>query len=68
MLTDSCLQNGIFYDHGDIVSMAQCVECECIDGSMQCKRIDPKTCPNLSCPLEDRFTVEGECCQFCPGT
>lgn len=60
--------SGVFYDHGDSVSIKQCVECECQDGSMKCKRIDPNNmCPKLNCPPEEQFSVSGECCKFCPG-
>lgn len=60
---------GTFYDHGDMVNMKQCLQCQCHDGSMQCTKIDPNTiCPPLPCPPEDQFSVQGECCKFCPGT
>lgn len=60
--------SGVFYDHGDSVSIKQCVECECRDGSMTCNRIDPDVvCPQLNCPPEEQFSVSGECCKFCPG-
>jgi hypothetical protein len=59
---------GTLYDHGDLVSLKQCVECECRDGSMHCTRIDPETmCPPLLCPHHQQFSVPDECCKFCPG-
>ncbi|KAL1116125.1 hypothetical protein AAG570_005620 [Ranatra chinensis] len=63
-----CYLRGTLYDHGDVVSLKQCVECECRDGSMHCTRIDPETmCPPLHCPLHLQFSVPDECCKFCPG-
>ncbi|KAA0200905.1 hypothetical protein HAZT_HAZT009071 [Hyalella azteca] len=45
-----------------------CVDCECRDGAMQCRRVDPDTsCPELSCPPDQQFSEPGECCKFCPG-
>lgn len=56
------------YDHGETVSPRQCVDCECRDGKMQCRRVDPEeACPPLPCPEEQQFTVPGQCCKFCPG-
>ncbi|XP_071453142.1 protein kinase C-binding protein NELL1-like isoform X3 [Hetaerina americana] len=68
----SCLKQcyllGVLYDHGEMVNLRQCVECECEDGSMHCKRIDPETmCQPLTCATREQFTVPGECCKFCPG-
>lgn len=35
---------------------------------MHCRRIDPATsCPALTCPIEEQFSVPDECCNFCPG-
>ncbi|XP_054266741.1 protein kinase C-binding protein NELL2-like isoform X1 [Macrosteles quadrilineatus] len=63
-----CYLRGTLYDHGDSVSLKQCVECECRDGSMHCTRIDPETmCPPLTCPPSQQFSVPDECCKFCPG-
>ncbi|KAF5270123.1 hypothetical protein FQA39_LY08535 [Lamprigera yunnana] len=63
-----CLMQGVFYDHGDLVNLHQCLECECRDGSMNCTRIIPETmCPKLTCPPEEQFSIPGECCKFCPG-
>lgn len=63
-----CLMDNISYDHGTHVSPKQCIVCECKNGSMHCRRIDPETtCPALECPEEERFSVPGECCRFCPG-
>ncbi|XP_026288401.1 protein kinase C-binding protein NELL1-like isoform X2 [Frankliniella occidentalis] len=63
-----CFLRGVLYDHGESVNLKQCVECECRDGSMHCKRIDPDTmCPALACPAAQQFSVPGECCKFCPG-
>ncbi|KAK7791795.1 hypothetical protein R5R35_010896 [Gryllus longicercus] len=64
-----CYLRGVLYDHGESVNLRQCVECECRDGSMHCKRIDPETmCPPLPCTTQEQFSVPGECCKFCPGT
>lgn len=50
------------------MSPRQCVDCECRDGKMQCRRVDPKEmCPPLPCPESEQFTVPGQCCKFCPG-
>ncbi|KAK4316858.1 hypothetical protein Pmani_012034 [Petrolisthes manimaculis] len=63
-----CSLKGVVYDHGETVSPRQCVDCECRDGKMQCRRVDPKeTCPTLPCPEEEQFSVPGQCCKFCPG-
>ncbi|KAK9708476.1 von Willebrand factor type C domain [Popillia japonica] len=63
----ACLLMGTFYDHGDMVNMKQCMQCHCHDGSMQCTKVDPNIiCPQLPCPPEDQFSVQGECCKFCP--
>ncbi|XP_034247207.1 protein kinase C-binding protein NELL1-like [Thrips palmi] len=63
-----CFLRGVLYDHGESVNLKQCVQCECRDGSMHCKRIDPETmCPVLTCPASQQFAVPGECCKFCPG-
>ncbi|RZF46907.1 hypothetical protein LSTR_LSTR008035 [Laodelphax striatellus] len=63
-----CYLRGTLYDHGDSVSLKQCVECECRDGSMHCTRIDPETmCPPLTCAPHLQFSVPEECCKFCPG-
>ncbi|XP_075212261.1 protein kinase C-binding protein NELL2-like isoform X2 [Lycorma delicatula] len=62
-----CYLRGTLYDHGDSVSLKQCVQCECRDGSMHCTRIDPETmCPPLNCPVQEQFSVPEECCKFCP--
>jgi hypothetical protein len=67
--TGHCLFYGAFYDHGELVTIKKCVECECQDGSMQCTRIDPETmCPKLTCPPDEQFSVADNCCKFCPGT
>ncbi|KAG8224795.1 hypothetical protein J437_LFUL002240 [Ladona fulva] len=64
-----CYMRGVLYEHGESVNLRQCIECECQDGYMPCKRIDPETrCPPLTCPPRDQFTVPGECCKFCPDT
>lgn len=64
--------HGEFYDHGAVVMVAatpRCIECECQDGSMHCKLLDRNvSCPKLNCPEEQQFTMDGECCKFCPGT
>nr|XP_045616855.1 protein kinase C-binding protein NELL2-like [Procambarus clarkii] len=63
-----CSLKGVVYDHGETVSPRQCVDCECRDGKMQCRRVDPEeTCPPLPCPEERQFSVPGQCCKFCPG-
>ncbi|KAK8386242.1 hypothetical protein O3P69_010740 [Scylla paramamosain] len=63
-----CSLQGVVYDHGETVSPRQCVDCECRDGKMQCRGINPEeTCPRLNCPEEEQFTVPGQCCKFCPG-
>lgn len=56
------------YDHGESVNPKECIECECLDGLMKCKRIDPETmCPPLSCSPQEQFSVPGNCCKFCKG-
>ncbi|PSN32075.1 Protein kinase C-binding protein NELL1 [Blattella germanica] len=61
-----CYLRGEMYDHGESVNPKECVECECLDGVMKCKRIDPDTmCPPLSCSPQDQFSVPGNCCKFC---
>ncbi|KAE8753166.1 hypothetical protein FOCC_FOCC000089, partial [Frankliniella occidentalis] len=68
LCNQQCFLRGVLYDHGESVNLKQCVECECRDGSMHCKRIDPDTmCPALACPAAQQFSVPGECCKFCPG-
>lgn len=63
-----CVFNGVYYDHGEQVTIKKCIDCECRDGSMQCFKIDPVTmCPALTCPLEEQFSVADNCCKFCPG-
>lgn len=61
-----CFLKQVLYDHGEQVTQ-KCVQCNCSDGQMTCRRIDQKTCPALSCPESQRFSVPGECCMFCPG-
>ncbi|XP_044748565.1 protein kinase C-binding protein NELL2-like isoform X2 [Coccinella septempunctata] len=64
----SCLMIDTPYDHGEVVSVTKCMDCECNDGSMNCKKINPETqCPKLTCPPEQRFSVADNCCKFCPG-
>ncbi|XP_077296655.1 protein kinase C-binding protein NELL2-like [Arctopsyche grandis] len=63
-----CFLKGVLYEHGELVSPKQCVECECKDGNMGCSRIDPENkCPQLPCKLSEQISVSGECCKFCPG-
>ncbi|XP_069703335.1 protein kinase C-binding protein NELL1-like isoform X3 [Periplaneta americana] len=63
-----CYLRGEMYDHGESVNPRECVECECLDGLMKCKRIDPETmCPPLSCSPQEQFSVPGNCCKFCKG-
>ncbi|CAH0560230.1 unnamed protein product [Brassicogethes aeneus] len=63
-----CFLNDQFFDHGEVVTVKKCVECECKDGSMDCNRINPETaCPKLTCPPELQFSVPDNCCKFCPG-
>uniref|UniRef100_A0A146LP18 Protein kinase C-binding protein NELL2 n=2 Tax=Lygus hesperus TaxID=30085 RepID=A0A146LP18_LYGHE len=63
-----CYLRGTLYEHSEVVSLKQCVQCECHDGSMHCTRIDPETmCPPLDCPANEQFSVPDECCKFCPG-
>ncbi|XP_066903071.1 protein kinase C-binding protein NELL1 isoform X3 [Halyomorpha halys] len=63
-----CYLRGTLYEDGEVVSLKQCVECECRDGSMHCTRIDPDTmCPPLDCPVHKQFSAPDECCKFCPG-
>ncbi|XP_064488936.1 protein kinase C-binding protein NELL2-like isoform X2 [Ornithodoros turicata] len=61
-----CLLKQVIYEHGEQVTQ-KCVQCNCSDGQMTCRRIDQKTCPVLTCPEKQRFSVPGECCMFCPG-
>lgn len=61
-----CFLKQVLYDHGEQVTQ-KCVQCNCSDGQMTCRRIDQKTCPALTCPESQRFSVPGECCMFCPG-
>ncbi|XP_076334234.1 protein kinase C-binding protein NELL2a-like isoform X2 [Tachypleus tridentatus] len=64
-----CLLHGVLFDHGEEVSPRDCVKCECKNGNMACNKIDPEVlCPQLTCPVEEQFSVPGECCRFCPGT
>ncbi|XP_015913510.1 protein kinase C-binding protein NELL2 isoform X1 [Parasteatoda tepidariorum] len=63
-----CLFENTLYDHGEKTSPIKCAKCECINGSMHCRRIDPKvSCPVLDCPEEEQFSAPDECCNFCPG-
>ncbi|XP_060531574.1 protein kinase C-binding protein NELL1-like isoform X2 [Cylas formicarius] len=62
-----CYFNNQLYDHGELVTVQKCMECECTDGTMTCKSIDPNTCPALNCPPEEQFSVPDNCCKFCPG-
>nr|CAD7393764.1 unnamed protein product [Timema cristinae] len=51
-----------------LISLKQCVECECRDGAMHCKKIDPETvCPQLECSPQEQFSIPGVCCKFCRG-
>ncbi|XP_046442081.1 protein kinase C-binding protein NELL1-like isoform X2 [Daphnia pulex] len=62
-----CYFRGLNYDHGERVSPRHCLECQCLNGSMQCRPLDPELhCPALSCPPSEQFTVANECCQQCP--
>lgn len=68
LFSERCFLKGVLYEHGELVSPKQCVECECKDGNMGCSRIDPeKKCPPLPCKLSEQISVSGECCKFCPG-
>ena len=66
-VTDQCFFRGKSYDHGETEAMPECAYCECMDGSMQCKKGDSKNCPPLSCPPSQQIVVPGECCKVCPG-
>ncbi|CAG9836101.1 unnamed protein product [Diabrotica balteata] len=62
-----CMFLGVFYDHGEVVTIKKCTECACHDGNMKCNRINPATaCPKLNCPPEEQFNVTDQCCMFCP--
>ncbi|XP_032793634.2 protein kinase C-binding protein NELL1 isoform X2 [Daphnia magna] len=62
-----CFFHGIKYDHGERASPRHCLECQCINASMQCQPLDPELhCPALSCPPSEQFTVANECCKQCP--
>lgn len=66
--TGHCYFSGVFYEHGEVVTVKKCVECECKDGSMKCNRTNPELdCPKLSCPADQQFSVADNCCKFCPG-
>lgn len=68
LCAEQCYLRGEMYDHGESVNPKECVECECLDGLMKCKRIDPETmCPPLSCSPQEQFSVPGNCCKFCKG-
>lgn len=68
LLLEQCYFRGLNYDHGKRVSPRHCLECECVNGSMQCRQLDPVVhCPALSCPPSEQFTVANECCKQCPG-
>nr|CAD7404178.1 unnamed protein product [Timema poppensis] len=68
LCSEQCLLRGVMYDHGESVSLKQCVECECRDGAMHCKKIDPETvCPQLECSPQEQFSIPGVCCKFCRG-
>ncbi|KAJ8986084.1 hypothetical protein NQ317_003379 [Molorchus minor] len=46
-----CFFHGQFFDHGEIVTVKRCVDCQCNDGSMKCIKTNPETnCPKLTCP------------------
>ncbi|KAK0176776.1 hypothetical protein PV328_000881 [Microctonus aethiopoides] len=63
-----CLLLGVIYDHGEKVSPRQCVECNCVDGSFTCHKVDTEIrCPPLPCPPSEQISVAEECCKFCPG-
>ncbi|XP_056639963.1 protein kinase C-binding protein NELL2-like isoform X2 [Diorhabda sublineata] len=63
-----CMFLGVFYEHGEVVTIKKCTECACNDGNMKCNRINPATaCPKLNCPPEEQFNVTDQCCMFCPG-
>lgn len=65
---ERCYYRGLSYDHGERVSPRQCMECVCLDGSMQCRPLDPQRhCPSLSCPVSQQFSVPSQCCKQCPG-
>lgn len=69
--SETCLFKGVMYDHGEQTSSQntrECFNCTCINGNTQCDRVNPEIhCPNLTCPEELQFSVQGECCKFCPG-
>ncbi|XP_076324336.1 protein kinase C-binding protein NELL2-like isoform X1 [Tachypleus tridentatus] len=60
-----CLMDGEIYDHGEGKKLGNCQKCYCNNGNMICER--KQECPPLSCPVEDSFIVEGECCKVCKG-
>ncbi|XP_011687422.1 PREDICTED: protein kinase C-binding protein NELL1-like [Wasmannia auropunctata] len=63
-----CYIQGQLYDHGETAWPKQCQQCDCNDGSFKCVDIDANiTCPPLSCPVNEQFSVADECCKFCPG-
>ena len=38
------------------------------DGRMSCVREKRTNCPRLTCPRDEQFSVQGQCCDFCRGT
>ena len=38
------------------------------DGKMSCVREKRTNCPRLTCPRDQQFSVQGQCCDFCRGT
>nr|XP_053650559.1 uncharacterized protein LOC128701029 [Cherax quadricarinatus] len=53
-----CSLKGVVYDHGESVSPRQCVDCECHDGKMQCRRVDPEAARSLA---DDPFCPHCNC-------
>ncbi|XP_052810768.1 uncharacterized protein LOC128238671 [Mya arenaria] len=56
----TCSYEGRGYRHGDVVFSDDCSTCTCMDGEVDCERVQ---CPAVSCRAP--VSVPGECCPVC---
>ncbi len=60
----SCEIDGKTYKNGKRFRAKGCLECICDNGVKTCNQ---KNCPVAKCRAGSPLTVEGECCEQCPG-
>lgn len=61
----SCLLRNKVFEPGATEIFDQCTNCTCMNGTNICER---RTCPVLTCPVENQEITPGDCCPHCPPT